>query len=192
MKVSILQLDKKEKKLKKGFSLLEIIISLAIMGFAITVMFSFLILSMRVSVISLSRSFIREELSNITTLISRDIRNSDFVLNCGTQSFPASCEFIQEGTRYIWQRCDSTGTTNANASLNTRACKVRLEGTTRTVLYLSPQSLVVDTFSFSLGYVGAANDVKTNIIFLITASHSNSSYNISNVLRQISVSTRNF
>lgn len=181
------------KKYKKGYSLIEIIISLSIMGFAITVMFSFLILSLRVSVLSLSRSFVREELAGITNLIARDIRNSDFVNNCGSTVSSNSCELVQSGTRYQWAKCDSNGIINNNSELNTRVCKFRIDsGNQRVVLFISSASVVIKNFDFSLGFTSGTSNSQTNILVLVNASHSNSSYNINNVIRQISVSTRNF
>ncbi len=181
------------KKFKKGYSLIEIIISLAIMGFAITVMFSFLILSLQVSILSLSRSLVREEISNISSLISRDIRNADYVINCGDQAHPESCELVQNGVNFIWQKCDENGIVNANGALNNRGCKFRiLTGNQKEIMFISSEILQIQNFEFSLGYTDSSSDAKTNIVFLINASHSNSNYNIKNVIRQISVSTRNF
>jgi prepilin-type N-terminal cleavage/methylation domain-containing protein len=182
----------KTKSLKKGYSLIEIIISLAITGFAITVMFSFLILSLQISILSLSRSFVREEISNITGLIARDIRNADFVIACGTTTSQESCQFVQNGQDFMWQKCDGNGLVNSNPALNTRVCKYTVEGNNKTNTFLSSQSVKINNFNFSQGYTDAASEAKTNIIILVNASHSNSNYNINNVVRQISVSTRNF
>lgn len=188
-----MQILNKKRKLKKGYSLIEIIISLAIMGFATTVMFSFLILSLQVSILSLSRSFVREELSNISGLLSRDIRNADYIINCGSVSGPESCELIQNGVTFIWEKCDDTGSVNSNKEANKRICKYQVDNVgKKIVLFLSSQTLIIENFEFSLGYTDSTSEAKTNIIVLINASHSNSNYNIKNVLRQISVSTRNF
>lgn len=183
----------KIKKLKKGYSLIEVIISLAIMGFAITVMFSFLILSLQISILSLSRSFVREEVTNISGLIARDIRNADYIINCGSSAASESCEIVQNGVNYVWQKCDATGSVNSNSALNTRICKFKLDSTRqKTVMSISSQTLIIQNFEFSLGYTDSTSEAKTNILFLINASHSNSNYNIKNIIRQTSVSTRNF
>lgn len=179
-----------KKRLKKGYSLLEVIISLSIMGFAITVMFSFLILSLRVSILSLGRSFVREELSSITGLIARDIRNTDYIVNCGSRTVSNSCELIQNGISYLWTKCDPTGAVNA---AGTRICKLRLDpNNQKTVFFISSATINVKNFDFQLGYSTGTSGAQTNILILINASHTNSAYNINNVVRQISVSTRNF
>lgn len=183
---------KYKQKLKKGYSLIEIIISLSIMGFAITVMFSFLILSLQVSILSLSRSFVREELSNVSGLIARDIRNADYIINCGDSDSPQSCELVQNGTNYMWQKCDANGATNSNEELNSRICKLRVDSSGKVVMFISSQVIKIENFDFALGYTDSTSEAKTNIIVLINASHTNSNYNINNVIRQISVSTRNF
>ena len=181
------------KKLKKGYSLIEIIISLAIMGFAITVMFSFLILSLQVSILSLSRSYVREEISNISGQVARDIRNADYVINCGDVANPESCELVQNGVNYIWQKCDSNGTVNINPVFNTRSCKFKINtANQKEAMFVSSNTLIIQNFEFSLGYTDSSSEAKTNIVFLINASHSNSNYNIKNVIRQTSVSTRNY
>lgn len=185
--------SQKNKKLKNGYSLIEIIISLSIMGFAITVMFSFLILSLQVSILSLSRSFVREEISNISGLVARDIRNADYVINCGDDTHPESCELVQNGINYMWQKCDANGAVNINPDLNTRGCKFKIQPSNqKEVMFISSQTLIIQNFEFSLGYTDSSSEAKTNIVFLVNASHSNSNYNIKNVIRQTSVSTRNF
>jgi prepilin-type N-terminal cleavage/methylation domain-containing protein len=185
---------KRNKNLKKGYSLIEVIISLAIMGFAITVMFSFLILSLQISTLSLARSFVREELSNVSGLIARDIRNADYIIGCGDSAENQQrCQVIQNGVTYVWEKCDSNGSAEGNEEEKTRICKLRLgvDGE-NSIMFISSQTLIIKLFEFNLGYTDGSSEAKTNIIFLINASHVKSNYNINNVVRQTSISTRNF
>jgi len=57
---------------------------------------------------------------------------------------------------------------------------------------VSSNTLIIQNFEFYLGYTDSSSEAKTNIVFLINSSHSNSNYNIKNVIRQTSVSTRNY
>ena len=95
------------RKNLKAYSLIEIIASLGVMGVVMTMLFSVLILSLQITFKILARSFVREELSNITAQISRDIRNADDLPSCGFNGSSASeCELIINGDRYKWMLCD--------------------------------------------------------------------------------------
>lgn len=187
-------LTKRKLKLKKGYSLLEIIISLAIMAVVITIMFSTLILGLQISVVSLARSVIREELSNISSLISRDIRNSDFVLECGSLSgSSASCKVVQKGETYLWSKCNSLGISTGNASTDLSICKFKVlsDGSLSNIISTS-KVLVVNDFDFSYGFSLENSIIKSNIVVTIVAAHKTESFGINNVIKQIAVSTRNF
>lgn len=180
----------KQSKQKKAYSLLEVIVSLAIVSFAIVTLINFLIISLRLNVVSLSRSVIREELNNIGTLLTRDIRNADLILDCGntaSQSISAECSYISKGTIYTWQMC-------SDPSLQNRICKYRLDADSNPVSteFTSVSNAKINQFSFSRGFTGIENNSSINIIILISADHVNETLNIRNLYRETSVSTRNY
>lgn len=171
-------------KRKKGYSMLEILISLAIMAFSMTVMFNFIILSLQISIFSLGRSFVREEMSNVLTLVARDIRNSDIILRCDDTEQQGTCEFVFSGNHLKWQPCSDD---------LTRVCKMNLNDPANPVEeFRSSKNVKIEGMSFVKGPVESLALSKVNVIFTLVGSHSNTNYNIKNVVRQISISTRNY
>ncbi|SRR5260221_8286427 len=176
--------SKNRNKKRKAFSLLEIIVSLAIMGVSMIIMMNFLILSLQISVLSLARSFVREEVSNISGQITRDIRNADLILDCGGTGNSSYCKFVEAGKTYTWAPCAS------NAK---RICKTQtVNATTSTIVYTSSNSVNIDIMTFSKGFTDSTSNSKTNILLLLNASHPNAGYKISNIIKQTAVSTRNY
>lgn len=172
---------RKQKKLKKAYSLAEVIISLAIIGVILTILFNALIIAIQVTNKSLSRSVVREEISEATTLISRDIRNADIILNCGDTVASQSCDMVLNGVRVSWSVCGVSVCRNemgANGS--------------STLTYQSSEILSISTFNFERGISTLTDPRKGNILFTIVGSHSNERLNITNIVRQVTISTRNY
>ncbi len=168
---------------KKAYSILEIIVSLSIVGFAMVVMINFLILGLQISIFSLARSFIREEMSNISTLISRDLRGADIIVACGDVVPTNMCEFVINGERFRWELCDN----------NTRVCKNQIIGTQVTTVFTSSQAMKANSLEFIYGAIyDTSNQSAFNVIVTLSASHATENYNINNIVKQTSVSTRNF
>lgn len=178
----------KTKKLK-AYSLLELLISLAIIAVATTVMINFLVISVRITVRSLARSFVREEISSSVLLIARDIRNSDRVINidCPTTG-STTCEIrlTLNGEIYRWSKC-------ADATTN-RVCKDKYNNSTGNFdnVYTSSQNVNIDYMSIDYGYSLVNNNAEINILVTLQASHARPALEISNVIRQSSASTRNY
>lgn len=180
----------KQSKTKKAYSLLEVIVSLAIVSVAIVTLINFLVISLRLNVISLARSVIREELNSISTLVSRDIRNADLVLNCGNTSelaVSSECSFVSRGNIFRWQMC-------VESDLVDRICKYQLNADLEPISteFASISNAKINDFSFSRGFTGIENNSSINIILLISADHINDTLNINNLFRETSVSTRNY
>jgi prepilin-type N-terminal cleavage/methylation domain-containing protein len=176
--------NRKYHKPKKAYSLLEVIISLAIVGMAITIMFNFLILSLQVSLSSFARSFIREEISNNLALISRDIRNADKINNCGQNDIANSCEIILDGEKIVWSKCGQG---------STQICKDKILPTGEIVnLFTSSSNFIVSSLDFVQGYLANTSNTKINIIVTISGDHANKSLKVKNIIKQSSISTRNY
>src|SRR5690606_13353587 len=99
-----------KNKRKKAYSLVEILVSLGIMSIVITMLFNVLIVGLQSTVKVIARSSIREEMSNISGQITRDIRNSDKVTACGELTVSNSCEFFYNNVRYSWSLCSDSAT----------------------------------------------------------------------------------
>jgi len=157
----------KQNRKKKAYSLIEIVFSLAIMAFATTVMFNFIIVGLKVNLASLGRSFVREELSNIGQFMARDLRSADYINSCtGT-----TCSYIIDGLQINWY-------------INNNVLVKERDGSTE---YKSSPSIKVDYLDFSSGYTnGNGNSNSLNVVITISASHNQ------NLVRQTSVSLRNY
>lgn len=171
-------------KNKKGYSLLEVLVSLGIMAIVITMLFNVLIVGIQSSLRVLARSVVREEIAYVSGLIARDIRNSDRVFNCGETSLQNSCDFFRNNIRYRWGQC--TGET-------TRICKYDITDLSSPVeVFKSSQNVGVTRIDFTQGFGTSESDRLRTVLLTIVASHNNSYVNVNNVFRQSSISTRNF
>lgn len=170
------------KKKKRAYSLAEVIISLAIIGVILTILFNALIIAIQVTNKTLSRSIVREEIGEVTTLISRDVRNADIILNCGDSGSTQSCDLVVNGERISWTQCGNAVCRNVIDSVS---------GSSAQSFQTSPV-LSVTTFSFERGVATLTDPRKGNILFTVVGNHSNERLNITNVVRQVTISTRNY
>lgn len=171
-------------KYKKGYSIVEILVSLAILSIVITMLFNVLIVGLQGSLKIIARSFVREELSAVTALVAKDIRNSDRVIFCGESLVQNSCEFFKNNIRYRWSICTDDGL---------RICKYDLSNPGNPVkVFENSRNVNVTLLEFAQG-IGAGNSQESrNVLITLVASHNNSYVNVTNVFRQTSVSTRNY
>lgn len=171
-------------KYKKGYSIVEILVSLAILSIVITMLFNVLIVGLQGSLKIIARSFVREELSSITALIAKDIRNSDRVINCGESLAQNSCEFFKNNIRYSWSICTDD---------ELRICKYDLSDIGNPVkVFENSLNVNVTLLEFAQGIGAGVSQDSRNILITLVASHNNSYVNVTNVFRQTSVSTRNY
>lgn len=175
-------------KTKKGYTLLELIISLAIIAIATTIMINFLVVSVEITVKTLARSFVRSEISNATLLVARDIRNSDQVVSIDCPINGPGCEIVLSlsGERYRWRKCPD------GASF--RICKEVWSNSTSsyTQVFRSSASVNIDYMDISYGYSLVNNTNEINILVTLSASHEKPGLSITNIVRQSSASTRNY
>ncbi|MEO6728542.1 MAG: type II secretion system protein [Candidatus Dojkabacteria bacterium] len=174
-------LKKSHSKNLRAYSLVEIIVSLGIMGVVMTMLFSVLILSLQITFKILARSVVREEISNVSSQISRDIRNADNLTNCGVGgSSTSTCEFILNGDKFQWTKCGD------------RMCKDQILSSGNLNIYTSTSNIKFTTVSFDFGFSDSTNKARQNILLTLVGSHTNANFNVNNVIKQTSVSTRNY
>ena len=176
--MGILRANKQKNRRLRGYSLVEVLVSLGLMGMLLTLLFNSLTTSVQVAVRNNGRNAIREELDFITSQIIRDIRNADLVTACGDTSSPNSCEFVSLAKKYRWELC------------GTKVCKNQID-TTTTNLYTSSANLQVDNFNFVKGY-SDNTQTRANVILTIVGSHTRAQLNVKNVVKQVAFSTRNY
>lgn len=181
-------LYKNRKRRLKGYSLLELLISLGIIAIATTVMINFLVLSVRVTVRSLARSFVREEISASVLLIARDIRNSDRIIQIDCAGGSQNCEIrvVASGNIYRWSRCAD--------GAQYRVCKDVWNGATSNFdnVFVSSDKVNIDFMNIDYGYSLVNKSTEINILVTLSASHSQPGLEITNIIRQSSASTRNY
>ncbi len=175
-----LKFRNKENSRANGYSLVEIVVSLAIVGVVLSMLSNVLINSIIISQKSLSRSFVREELAQISNQIVSDIRNASKVINCSGSLESASCQVVLDQV-YTWKMCDISG--------KSHICKL---DPSDNVVLASSANLLVENFVFEEGFDVGGNTIRRNILVTIVGSHDNDFVNVKNLVQQVSVSTRNY
>jgi prepilin-type N-terminal cleavage/methylation domain-containing protein len=165
-------------KTQKAYSLVEVMVSLAVIAVIISILFNTLLVTLRVSYKNFARSLVREELSQISAFIARDIRNADKINVCSL----TDCEIVRDGILVKWSLCSGE-----------KVCRQEsFDGINYTNVYETPNIVKVTFLNFESGFGENENLAQKNIIFTIVADHVNNNLSISNVTRQQSVSTRNY
>ncbi len=174
--------DNKKSNIRrlKGYSLIEIIVSLAIIGIVLGMLSNVLINSIIISQKSLARSFVREEMAEVSNQMVSDIRNASKVLSCTGSLQSAECRILMDQV-YIWKMCDIDGTSHI--------CKLDANDD---VVFASSGNLTVENFTFEEGFDVGGNTIRRNILVTIVGSHTNDFVNVKNMVQQVSVSTRNY
>lgn len=169
-------INRETKNIKRrAFSLVEMLVSLGIISVIIIIFFNTILIAIQVTVRNSARSSVREELTNITTLISRDIRRADRLDTAECQD--DSCTLTVSFETVVWGTCD------------TSICKTDENGT---IIYRSDPDIIISTLLFEQAFVSGTTDIKNNIQVTVIGEHVNESLEISNIIRQISTSTRNY
>jgi prepilin-type N-terminal cleavage/methylation domain-containing protein len=174
--------NNKYKRTIGAFSLLEIMVSMAIIGIIMAMLSNVLVNSILISQKSIARSFVREELSDIVDRIASDIRDANTVNGCSGSLQTAKCDLVLD-VPVTWKTCvNGTGG-------NYDVCKVDANGN---VLFSSSPSIKLKNFTFDQGFDTGTNTIRKNVLITIVADHVNTATGVTNILRQTSVSTRNY
>lgn len=181
----------------KGFSLLEMIVSMGIIGIVMAMLSNVLVLSIQISQESLARSFVREEVTNISNQIINDIREAEAVIQCDGEAQNAFCQ-IGLGDIYTWEVCTNPDTVfqrcekNASDAQQGKMVLIKRNGANE-IIFVSSPSLALNAIRFEPGFdSGTGSVIRRNVLFTIVGSHKNPRLNVKNVLRQSAISTRNY
>ncbi len=169
---------------RKGYSLLEMLITLLIVNIITLMLSNILVISLRTSLEIRERSASREELTTIINLMKRDARNSDSV-NCLVNN--SQCTFTKENEAIIWKICPVDGINHI--------CQEKVEiPPPNSVLFRSSSRLNITNLKFvTLSQAQAERENTQDVISItITADHTNETLDIRNLYRQAVVATRNY
>ncbi len=167
------------RKKIKAYSLLEILITLAIVTIIMVMLTNVLFLTLDIARKSFARSFVREEQNNLVTKIEKDIRNARFVESCEGEGETAMCE-VYLHDMFIWTTCQREGK-------DPYVCKKDKNGN---IIEGMSEAIRLDQFSFEEGL--SDSPAKKSILLTLVVSHKDSKYEINNQVRQIAISTRNY
>lgn len=161
-------------KKRKAYSLVEMMVTLGIVGILILLLFNVILLALRSNTRIAARSFVREQIGSTLVRISREIRNSDGVNTCTGNS----CEFRFTGKIIRWELC-------GDAEEPENICRYENDEIT----FQTSDTIKIRTFNFDLFPGTESNEI---VIVTVLADHTNAALDVQNVLNQISTSTRNY
>jgi prepilin-type N-terminal cleavage/methylation domain-containing protein len=194
------------KKLK-GFSLVETLVTLVVVGIIIIMLTNVLSITLRVSVLASERSLVKDEMSTMLQKLDRDVSNAEYIFIDPAATGTDSGAIIIETTEYRsrWQRCpnDNPNLQAGNTfSLCQTYCQIDntdLDSTSCTAAgarrnFISTPKLVIESFRVEEITSTTAFDnqrIKSAVV-TIKARHAVESLGIINIYKQITISSNNF
>jgi hypothetical protein len=145
--------------------------------FIISTLITVLLSGFKVNIMALSRSFVREEMANIVSLVTKDIRSAEIITSCNLEICTLK---NSKGESITWSKCV--------IGSNTQSVCQFVNGSS-TPSYSLSTSVNINTLNFTST---ASNGRYENVIITVSGSHTNANLNIKNVIVQSSISTRNF
>lgn len=184
--MAILQHNKKHKR-KKAFSILEMMISLVVISFILLIFFNTIITSLKLSYQNLGRSLVREEATAFTLIIADDIGNADLISTCEK----TSCHMLVEGEDIAWGVCDETGALIERDELQPTDFICKIDESDGSIIYTSDSKILLRSLEFEVS-TPAADGIAQNVLVTVVATHQTENLNIGDIVRQVSVSTKNY
>jgi hypothetical protein len=176
--LTLQQKSKRRSKLK-AFSLLETVISIAILGVILFMVHTTTIRFAELTQKAIARSTVREEVTNISDQIVTDVRSALQLGECNSvQAGAATCTIINPNQLIRWSLC------------NQAICRTDINA--NQVLFQSSSDILINRFDIEAGVTSGNDPARSNILVTIVASHRNPKYQVTNIVRQISISTRNY
>lgn len=194
---------------KQAFSLIEMVVVLAITSILMLAIIGIVTTVLRISAIVYNRAQIRENLITVSNQFEKDIRNADSLGACGgeydgdpTTTPRFSCTFGFSGATYVWETCPreippectepgNNYCTDESETFAETLCKRRVG---------SPEIITEFDNYYNLKYVGVSDlydedpdpEARRLIAFTMVAAHPADNLNIDNMVRQSVVTTKNF
>jgi len=174
---------KPNNKFKSGFSLLELTVALGITGIIMVMLSNVLVTSVGISQKALARSFVREEIAQITESIASDIRAATEIGQCEGTIDDIYCEITLDDF-YTWEICPTPEGVK-------RVCKKDKDGNP---VFVSSANIDISTFTIERGFeqLSTSSSSRRNLLVTVAADHVQEGLEIENVYNQTSISTRNY
>ena len=158
----------------KAFSLIETIVTIVIYAMMLFMVTNIVLINARLSQELKMRSKIKNEMTELDSLIKRDIKNANSI--DPTKCQDGACTINTGGTSVIWA---FTGTSSSSIT------KVVTTGVSNVVDYATSSDISVDSLTFStiVNPAGSTiNDGSITVIFTINAHGMNPSWKVNNQL----------
>jgi hypothetical protein len=161
---------------KKAFTLLETVVTIVIYAAMLLMITNIVLMNARLSQQLKMRSRIRTELSQIVSLVKRDVRNAATInySNCAD----TQCEMTIQGNVIIWKYNSS----------DKKIQKV-VNGVSE---YITADFVSVDSLNFSVVQDNDLLNRRATVIFTMKASGQKEIWGVSNQVVQEIISTRNY
>lgn len=172
----------------KAFSLVEMLITIAIFGILIAMISQVILINIQVSRKTFIRSQIREELAEIATLIQRDVRNARLIGECGAntqENRTINRCLMSHIEEFVWTD-DCPGSSEEIKKI----CKKSVPG--EQLLFESSDLITFERLNFEVNLSSGTDGTRSTILVTLYSSASNPNFDVNNQVRQIAVSTRNF
>ena len=186
------------KKRLLAYSLLEVMVTLAIFSLLTLILVNTLIVNLRVSRTISNRSRIRNELNEFANLLERDVRNAAFVKECDNNNSVFASLGKPNTVACKLEIPNSTGAGNSTfvwvyQSIGPDHYIYKLNGAedSADIIYQTASILNIDSISIEK-IIDSSNEERATILVTVIASAKDPSWNIVNQVRQVIVSTRNY
>lgn len=187
IKTSLKKIKRVVLNLSKGFSLLELLITLAIFGILLVIITSILLINLTVARRVKARTYAREESAFMLNILKKDIRNAESVAEMGTNLKVAIIEEDARAHCYRWFH-DKTG--GEPYQIERREIDCADNSDYAYASYRTPSDIEFDDFSFKV----IENDNNWVVIIKVVAWTTGMPGEPDKQLltKEVAVSTRNF
>lgn len=189
-----------QTKHNRGYSILEMVITLLIANVIILMLSNILVISLKLSAKTQQQSNAREEITNIANQIKRDIRNANKILTTAEAKivFPSltgencqggTCVLSAAGKVITWQM------RGGNCGVASTPCNriYRYEGTTtQNTTFTSADNINFTEFKFENAGDEIVSRDQASFLVTIKGDHIDKQLDIPQLFRQVAISTRNY
>lgn len=161
--------------------MLELIVTLGLMGVVMVMLSNLLVSTMMISQKSAARAFIREEIATTIDKIAGDIRSANGIVTCIGEQDGASCT-INKTITVTWRICAPAAGVRSICQFDSNNNLIYATSPNVNITYLAFEPVVSQTATAS----------KQNILVTVIGDHSIPQIGVKNVVKQNIIATRNY